>query len=682
MLWVDNTTKGATPIADRLVANTLRLQGLVQSVPAAGGPDRQRRQGSARRGRGLQDHRRGGDGTRTPTCGTSRRTSTAPRPRPRRSNRSSREKDPELADEITAAFTEVDAALALRAGIRLRPLHAAERDRHEGAVGVDRRARGADQQVAPRICGEPRRRRISRRRLLGRRRRGRRCRAGGAIAHAATATTADATPVGSTGLTRRGSRRRSRTTCTSRLRPDDASRRRRGPLMRQWTAAAALMAAAVPGQDREQRVAPPDRHRRGRRPAAVAADGDLRLRAVAVLRPVRPRSRSGREELAPLPHFAGRRPRPGTRTATSACRPAPTTRRSPSTRSATWPGSASAPSACAGRSSASAGPRRPRRPGDAAQPDGLQGRHRATSRPTRRDAGERTSGSAAGDGPAWMAGGTYLVAARIRMRIETWDRTRSASRRRLRPHKGSGAPLGGAAELDRVDLDAKVPDGRHDPPTRTSALARRASERRADPPPRLHLHRRHRRPRQLDAGLFFLAFQRDPREQFVPIQRRLGLHDALNEYIQHTSAASAPCRRAPRADYLARRCSPDPAERRLGCELLVHQARESLVRPQQLEAARALEPATEVGEDPRPACAGRTRRRRCPRPLELRRHPGHPLQAGARRGRGSAPGRARPGRRAWRSASASIADTRQRLPLIARHGRAPAPARPRPAARG
>jgi FTR1 family protein len=33
MLWVDNTTNGATPIADRLVANTLRLQGLVQSVP-------------------------------------------------------------------------------------------------------------------------------------------------------------------------------------------------------------------------------------------------------------------------------------------------------------------------------------------------------------------------------------------------------------------------------------------------------------------------------------------------------------------------------------------------------------------------------------------------------------------------------------------------------------------------
>jgi deferrochelatase/peroxidase EfeB len=41
----------------------------------------------------------------------------------------------------------------------------------------------------------------------------------------------------------------------------------------------------------------------------------------------------------------------------------------------------------------------------------------------------------------------------------------------------------------------------------------------------------------LDAGLFFIAYQKDPRKQFVPIQRRLGLHDALNEYIQHTGSA-------------------------------------------------------------------------------------------------------------------------------------------------
>jgi deferrochelatase/peroxidase EfeB len=42
---------------------------------------------------------------------------------------------------------------------------------------------------------------------------------------------------------------------------------------------------------------------------------------------------------------------------------------------------------------------------------------------------------------------------------------------------------------------------------------------------------------QLDAGLFFIAFQRDPRTHFIPIQRRLGQHDALNEYVKHTGSA-------------------------------------------------------------------------------------------------------------------------------------------------
>ena len=41
----------------------------------------------------------------------------------------------------------------------------------------------------------------------------------------------------------------------------------------------------------------------------------------------------------------------------------------------------------------------------------------------------------------------------------------------------------------------------------------------------------------LDAGLFFIAYQKDPRKQFVPIQRRLGQHDLLNEYIRHTGSA-------------------------------------------------------------------------------------------------------------------------------------------------
>jgi deferrochelatase/peroxidase EfeB len=41
---------------------------------------------------------------------------------------------------------------------------------------------------------------------------------------------------------------------------------------------------------------------------------------------------------------------------------------------------------------------------------------------------------------------------------------------------------------------------------------------------------------ELEAGLFFISFQRHP-EQFVAIQRRLGRFDALNEYIKHVGSA-------------------------------------------------------------------------------------------------------------------------------------------------
>jgi deferrochelatase/peroxidase EfeB len=42
---------------------------------------------------------------------------------------------------------------------------------------------------------------------------------------------------------------------------------------------------------------------------------------------------------------------------------------------------------------------------------------------------------------------------------------------------------------------------------------------------------------RLDAGLMFLAFQRDPRTAFVPVQQRLARHDAMNEYVRHTGSA-------------------------------------------------------------------------------------------------------------------------------------------------
>jgi deferrochelatase/peroxidase EfeB len=42
---------------------------------------------------------------------------------------------------------------------------------------------------------------------------------------------------------------------------------------------------------------------------------------------------------------------------------------------------------------------------------------------------------------------------------------------------------------------------------------------------------------RLNAGLFFICFQRDPRTQFVAIQSTLAGRDAMNEYIRHIGSA-------------------------------------------------------------------------------------------------------------------------------------------------
>lgn len=141
---------------------------------------------------------------------------------------------------------------------------------------------------------------------------------------------------------------------------------------------------------------------------------------------------------------------------------------------------------------------------------------------------------------SWMRGGTYLVCRRIRMLIESWDTDYLADQERVFGRtKDTGAPLTGQAEFEAVDLAARRPDGTAviDPNAhiRLAAPATNGGQkllRRGysytdgiDPDTGL-----------LDAGLFFIAFQKDAHRQFVPIQTRLGMHDNLNEYIRHTSS--------------------------------------------------------------------------------------------------------------------------------------------------
>ncbi|WP_134063001.1 iron uptake transporter deferrochelatase/peroxidase subunit [Mycobacteroides salmoniphilum] len=149
-----------------------------------------------------------------------------------------------------------------------------------------------------------------------------------------------------------------------------------------------------------------------------------------------------------------------------------------------------------------------------------------------------------GDNPDWMTGGTYLVARRIRMLIESWDRTvLNEQERVIGRAKGSGAPIGQADEFAAIDFSGKKSDG--EPLLDVDAHVRLAS---AEELGGIEILRRgynftdgsdgfgH-----LDAGLFFIAFVRNPQSQFIPMQRKLATEDALNEYILHTGSAIFAC---------------------------------------------------------------------------------------------------------------------------------------------
>lgn len=143
------------------------------------------------------------------------------------------------------------------------------------------------------------------------------------------------------------------------------------------------------------------------------------------------------------------------------------------------------------------------------------------------------------DAPAWMRGGSYLVARRIRMLLEVWDRSTLADQElSIGRVKGSGAPLGATEEHATVDLDARRAGEPAIPLTAHIRLAAPAENGGARMLRRGYSFTGGIDPvtNQLDAGLFFLAYQRDPRSGFVRVQRNLAT-DGLNEYIRHVGSA-------------------------------------------------------------------------------------------------------------------------------------------------
>ena len=158
------------------------------------------------------------------------------------------------------------------------------------------------------------------------------------------------------------------------------------------------------------------------------------------------------------------------------------------------------------------------------------------------------------EGPSWMRGGSYLIARRIRIALEHWDRMKLAFQEQtIGRHKYSGAPLGLKDEYAPLDLGATDKDG--NPIIPENAHVRLAAAATNDGAQFLRRGYSYndgvnftaerwppwRQGMEYDAGLFFLAYQRDPRTGFIKIFERMSKLDMLNQFVTHTGSGMFAC---------------------------------------------------------------------------------------------------------------------------------------------
>jgi deferrochelatase/peroxidase EfeB len=140
----------------------------------------------------------------------------------------------------------------------------------------------------------------------------------------------------------------------------------------------------------------------------------------------------------------------------------------------------------------------------------------------------------------WLVGGSYLVTRRINMTIEVWDRQPLGDQEMFVGRtKGTGAPLSGGEEMSEPDF--AMPGSNDQPVIPLDAHVRVVH------PDQHHGARMLRRGYNfvdgsnalggLDAGLFFIAYVRDPDTHFVPVQLAMSRSDALVEYLRFTGSA-------------------------------------------------------------------------------------------------------------------------------------------------
>jgi deferrochelatase/peroxidase EfeB len=127
------------------------------------------------------------------------------------------------------------------------------------------------------------------------------------------------------------------------------------------------------------------------------------------------------------------------------------------------------------------------------------------------------------------------------LNLDEWDSsTLQTQEETIGREKGSGAPLGGRRDSDPADLEARSPDGGLLVPETAHIRVANPATNGGKP----ILRRSYSfvdgidpKTGGLDAGLFFVAFQRDPVRQFLRVQQWLSHHDALGEFTVHTGSA-------------------------------------------------------------------------------------------------------------------------------------------------
>lgn len=141
----------------------------------------------------------------------------------------------------------------------------------------------------------------------------------------------------------------------------------------------------------------------------------------------------------------------------------------------------------------------------------------------------------AGDGePSWMQGGTYLAYRKIRMLLEVWDRSSLTDQEdTFGRHKESGAPYGKTDEFDSVNVSA-LPIHSH---VRLAKESKQSIHRRAYS----YTDGIDARTGNVNAGLLFISYQKNPDTQFIPMLRMMQNQDLLNEYAVHIGSGLYAC---------------------------------------------------------------------------------------------------------------------------------------------